>query len=92
MRESYIISYDLKGRDEDSESYKELIQRIKSYRYWGKLMLSTWIVVSTHNAREIREHLEEFLDDEDRLFVAPIGKPAAWKNVIARTDWLKGRP
>jgi len=92
MRESYIISYDLRGGDEDSDDYEKLIAGIKDYQYWGKLMLSTWIVVTERSAVEIRDKLEEFLDDDDRLFVAPVGKPAAWRNVIAQNDWLKNRP
>lgn len=92
MRESYIISYDLRGKDEDSTEYARLTERIKAYGYWGKLMFSAWIVVSGKSAAEIRDDLNGCLDDDDRLFVAPVGKPAAWKNVIASAQWLKGRP
>jgi RNase P/RNase MRP subunit p30 len=92
MRQSYFVSYDLRGRDETSDRYASLIEAIKGYGYWGKLMLSTWIVVTDQNAAQIRDHLEPFLEKEDRIFVGPVGKPAAWKNVIAENDWLKRRP
>jgi RNase P/RNase MRP subunit p30 len=92
MRQSYFVSYDLRGREESSERYPELIDAIKGYGYWGKLMLSTWIVVTEQSAEEIRNHLEPFLQKDDRIFVGPVGKPAAWRNLIADNDWMKARP
>lgn len=91
-RTSFIVSYDLLGRDGKPERYAELIAAIKDYGYWGKLTLSTWIVVSDGTAEAIRDELNQHLEAEDRIFVAPLGKPAAWRNVIASNDWLMGRP
>jgi hypothetical protein len=92
MRESLIVTYDLVSGDDNSSKYEPLIQAIKSYGYWGKLMLSAWIVVTEQSAQEVRDHLMPLLDPNDRIFVAPVGKPAAWRNVIADDDWVKERP
>jgi hypothetical protein len=89
---SYIVTYDLRGADETSQDYKDLIDAIKGYGYYAKLMLSTWIVVSDDSARDIQNHLWQFMDRNDRLFVGPLGKPASWRNIVARDDWMQGRP
>jgi hypothetical protein len=92
MRESLIVSYDLVSGDDSSSRYEPLIAAIKGYGYWGKLMLSTWIVVTEDSAAVVRDRLTPFLDSNDRIFVAPVGKPAAWRNVQARDAWMKERP
>ena len=92
MARSLIVSYDLRGRDETSADYKELIDAIKSYESYAKLMLSTWIVVTDRSAEAVRDHLWSHMDPNDRLFVGPLGKPAAWNNLMASSDWMKQRP
>ncbi len=92
MRQSYIVSYDLRQPDDASADYEELIKAIKGYGYWGRLMLSTWIVVTTQDAAEIRDTLQQHMASQDRIFVAPVGKPAAWRNIMAKSEWLKNRP
>ena len=82
----YIISYDLckPGRD-----YMGLYQAIKAYGYWGKLTESTWAVVTYESPVEIRSHLQQYLDSNDRLIVIQSGKSAAWTQVLASNDWVK---
>lgn len=46
-------------------------------------MLSTWIVVTDSEPEDVFDHLDRYVDPNDRLFVGPLGKPAAWRNVIA---------
>jgi len=92
VRRSLLVTYDLRGRDETSADYADLIAAIKSYGYWGKLMLSTWIVVTDREPKDVFDHLARYVDPNDRLFVGPLGKPAAWRNLIAEDEWLKGRP
>jgi hypothetical protein len=89
---TYFVSYDLRGSDENSSDYRELIDAIESYGYYAKLMLSTWMVVSSRSAEEIRNHLWQHMDPNDRLYVGPAGKPAAWNNLMATHDWMMGRP
>jgi hypothetical protein len=92
MPQSYIVSYDLRAPDDSSEDYEDLIAAIKAYGYWGRLMLSAWIVVSEQGAEQIRDDLQRHMAPEDRIFVAPVGKPAAWRNIMAKTEWMKNRP
>jgi hypothetical protein len=92
VQRSLIVSYDLRGRDETSSDYTKLIEAIRCYGYYAKLMLSTWIVVTDREASDVRDHLWAYMDSNDRLFVGPLGKPAAWENLIAKNEWMKGRP
>ena len=82
---TYIISYDLVRQ----RNYDDLYNVIKSYGTWGKITESTWAVVSTMTAVQIREHLSTVLDHDDRLFVIKSGVEAAWKNAICKNEWLK---
>jgi hypothetical protein len=91
MATSFIVSYDLRGRDETSADYAALISAIEAYRH-GKLQLSTWLVISDGLAEEIRDDLLRHLDDNDRLLVAPLDKPAAWHNLILDDEVMKARP
>lgn len=92
MDRSFIISYDLRGSTETSSDYAELIKAIKAYGYYAKLMLSTWIVVTDRSCKEVRDNLMQHMDNDDRLFVGPLPKGAYWHNIIAKTDWMNGRP
>lgn len=82
----YIISYDLckPGRD-----YSSLYRIIKSYPRWGKLTESTWAIVSSESAVQIRNNLMQFMDANDRLIVILSGREAAWTKLLASNDWLR---
>ncbi|MCW3101163.1 MAG: hypothetical protein JWL77_6781, partial [Chthonomonadaceae bacterium] len=67
---SLIVTYDLRGRDETSADYSNLIAAIKEYR-WGKLMLSTWLVITSDSAETVHNRLRRHKDSNDRLLVAP---------------------
>ena len=81
----YIVSYDLrKQRD-----YASLYEAIKTYPNWAYITESTWAVVTSSSAVEVREYLLGFVDNDDRLFVIKSGLEAAWVNVICKNKWLK---
>ena len=81
----YIISYDLvKERD-----YKGLYEVIKSYSNWTHIAESTWAIVTSDEAKQIRDNLKKHIDSDDRLFVIKSGKEAAWMNVLCENKWLK---
>ncbi len=92
MPASLLVTYDLRGRDETSADYEQLISAIKSYGYYAKLMLSTWVVVTDESARTVLDHLTQYLDSNDRIFVGPVVKPAAWRNLMATDEWMQDRP
>ena len=81
----YIISYDLVR----NRNYGQLHNAIKTYSKWAKITESTWAVVTTKSAVQIREHLLKFMDNDDRLFVIKSGVEAAWQNSICKNAWLK---
>ena len=81
----YIISYDLRG----ARDYETLYEAIKSYGTWGHITESTWAVVTTKTAIQVRDHLSSVMDQDDRLFVVKSGVEAAWKNVMCKNEWLK---
>ncbi len=81
----YIISYDLRGK----RDYDALYEAIKSYGTWANITESTWAVVTTKTAIEVRDHLSSAMDQDDRIFVVKSGAEAAWRNVICKNQWLK---
>jgi hypothetical protein len=81
----YIVPYDLRKQ----RNYDELYEAIKSYGTWAHILESTWAVETTKSAVEVRDHLLEFIDSDDGLFVIKSGKEAAWQGVICKNDWLK---
>lgn len=83
-RKSFVISYDLA----EGGNYDELFSHIKSYGYWAHITESTWAVLSTKTASEIRDEIAEHLKGS-RLIVVESANEAAWRNVICRNEWLK---
>ena len=81
----YLISYDLRKE----KNYESLYEIIRSYSKWARITESTWAVVTTKSAVEIRDHLANVMDSDDRLFVLKSGVEAAWRNSRCRSDWLK---
>lgn len=86
MEHCYLISYDLCHAD---RNYDLLYMAIKRFPCWAKLTESLWAVVTTASSQEIRDYLLRYIDENDRLIIIQSGKSAAWKNVIASTQWCK---
>ena len=81
----YIISYDLiKERD-----YETLYEAIKSYGNWAHITESTWAIITDKSAKEVRDHLVESIDEDDKLIVVESGGEAAWRNASCNNEWLK---
>ena len=81
----YIISYDLRG----NRDYGSLYKAIKSYPNWAHITESTWAIVTEKTAVQVRDHLCQVIDRDDRVFVVRSGAEAAWHNVICKDEWLK---
>jgi hypothetical protein len=85
MNTTYIISYDVaKGGQ-----YEPLINAIKAYGTWAHITESTWAVVTSKEATQIRDNLIKFLPEGSRLIVVKSGTEAAWGDVLCSNDWLK---
>ena len=81
--QTYIVSF------ESVAAQAAILSYLKSHGTWAKLTNSTWAVVTTKSASEIRDELLALAHPGDRLFVVRSGAIAAWSNVHARNDWLK---
>ena len=84
----YIISYDLR---KPGRNYDSLYEAIKSYGTWAHINESLWAVVTEQNSIEVRDKLLQHMDSNDRIFVIRSGTAAAWRNSIAKNEWLKER-
>lgn len=83
---SYIVTYDLCGRDKD---YSTLIENIKKYSCWAHITESTWFIKTSQSAKVIIDNLKKNMDENDRLFVAELTGVAAWYNVKCSSEYLK---
>lgn len=66
--QTYLVSYDLKFH-ETSESYRELINSIKSFDHWAKPLESTWLIKSNLTAMQVTTFLMEKIDANDKILV-----------------------
>lgn len=84
----YIIEYELNTPGKD---YKDLFNIIFSYRNWAKICKSSWAIMTTESAAQVRENLDKHLDSGDKLFVAELtGHWASYGLPEKVTDWLSG--
>ncbi|TYL50478.1 hypothetical protein [Agromyces mariniharenae] len=69
-----LIDYDL---NVPGQKYDKLIEKIKAYPGYAKLMRSTWIVAgSTLTPEKVTDDLRAVVDGSDRLFAVDItGQP-----------------
>lgn len=82
---TYIISYDLrKTRD-----YESLYSAIKMYGTWARILESLWAIKTNQTVTQVRDHLQRYMDKDDRVFVTLSSGVAAWDKVLCRDEWLK---
>lgn len=86
MEKTFIISYDL--NDGEPEDYVNIYEAIKEYGTWAHITESTWAIVTTERAKEVRDKLIELMPTGSSLFVVKSGSVAAWRNVKCSGDWL----
>lgn len=84
-KKSYIVSYDLA----DGGVYEKLFEKLKSYSGWAHITESTWAVLTTKEASEIRDEIGKVLVEGSRLIVVESANVAAWRNPICSNKWLK---
>ncbi|HBY2284643.1 hypothetical protein ABI309_11685 [Citrobacter youngae] len=84
----YQINYDLRKQ----KDYASLIERIKGYPNWCHPLESTWIVVTNQSGTQIRDHLNEVMDDDDGLLVTRLQWQWAGSGLSKEIyDWLKSQ-
>jgi len=82
----YIVSYDLRA---PGRNYEALYNAIKAYSTWAHINESVWAIVTSQKAKQVRDNLKSYMDQNDRLFVIKSGVEAAWSNSICKNEWLK---
>ena len=83
----FLISYDLVKR----KDYEKLITELERLN-GHKCLLSAWLLDAECTAAELRTHLKQYIDDDDRLIVAQITTaPAPSKCFQGTNDWIKAR-
>lgn len=85
----FLIAYDLIGSDESSADYRRLIEHIEDRYTNVKVLYSTFIVSTDLTHVDVRDDVADYVDDDDRLFVAQLSGASAWHNIICPDDALK---
>ncbi len=81
----YLISYDL---DQPGQDYTRLISEIE--RLGGvKILYSEWSLKTTYSAVQVRDHLRQFIDGNDKLLVLGVTGEAAWTSLMVTDDRFK---
>ena len=83
---TFMVGYDLgkPGRD-----YDGLIKYLKGFNTWWHHLDSTWLIVTDHSAKLVRDGAAAFLDSSDRLLVAQVSSPGAWRGITdSGGEWL----
>jgi CRISPR/Cas system-associated endoribonuclease Cas2 len=80
----FSVTYDLvKEKD-----YRKLIDRLKELDT-VKVQMSQWFLSASNTAAEVKDHLAEYIDDDDKLMVVEFSKKPSFTKAIAGTnDWL----
>lgn len=86
---TYIIGYDL--HPSRGETYEELYNAIKNVgTTWWHHLDSTWVVVSSKTAIQVRDALSPHLRSDDQLLVVQSSGVGAWVGFNDKgSSWLK---
>ena len=79
------ISYDL---DKPGQDYKDLIARLRALSA-VKILKSDWAPGNDASPEAIRNDLQRFLDENDRIMVSEVYNNAAWQNLLVDGDTVK---
>ena len=83
----FVVTYDLVKEKDYNKLINELV-RIGS----EKIALSVWLVEQDMTAFGMRDHLKNFIDDDDKLVVIEFSKkPSYTRGFVSGGDWIKAR-
>lgn len=83
----FVVSYDLIN----NKDYQRLIDELERLSA-AKMLLSQWLVELNNTAQEVKDHLVDFVDGDDRLVVIEFDKrPAYTRMFTTGADWIKAR-
>lgn len=85
---AFLITYDL---NRPGQNYKKLFDAIESYGIYWHFMQNAWVIRSANSASQVRDHLKQYIDANDKLFVARLGETAWTGFNTDGNSWLKTR-
>ena len=86
MKNILIITYDLAAPD---RNYEGLLKKIKSYGTWAKICESSYLIKTDKVPEKVRDHLLDYIDEDDKLFVGTLIAPAAWYGLSdSVSNWI----
>jgi hypothetical protein len=85
---TFTVTYDLvKARN-----YQPLWDRLTELGA-HRTCESYWLLSVDNSAKEVHDHLKQYIDSDDRLWVSELTKNHHFSNAKAGTnDWLKSNP
>ena len=85
---TFVVTYDLIKR-KDYPKLWEALGNLGAHR----ALESFWLVNVNNTAKELHDHLKQFIDGDDRLWVSELTKKHHFSNAKGGTnDWLKKNP
>lgn len=89
----YLVPYDLVNESKGSFDYQPLwaeLKRLGAHR----TQYSLWLLNVSNTAKEVAEHLSQFVDGDDRIWVTSVRSGEYWyKNAIGGTNkWIEQNP
>lgn len=81
---TYLVSYDLRNED-SSHDYQPLWDAFAKLGA-QKTQYSLYLVAVTSTARELHDHLKQYADKDDRLWVTEVVKNNYYCNAIGGTN------
>jgi hypothetical protein len=85
MKQTYLISYDLK----DATDYGHLYEYIKGFGTWAHITESLWAVRTEKSAETIRDEIVNIVENGSSIFVIKSGVESAWIHVKCTNEWLQ---
>lgn len=82
---TYTVSYDLVKR-KDYPKLWEALEKLNAHR----ALESLWLVAVTNTAEQLHNHLKQFVDADDRIWVSELTRNHHFSNAKSGTNnWLK---
>jgi len=83
---SYLICYDL---DKPGQDYTDVIAALEKLGA-QRIQYSVWLLYAPAlTAIQIRDHLAQFIDGNDRLLIVGLQNLAAWQNLMISHNAVK---
>ena len=83
---TFCVSYDL---NKAGQNYNALYEELKKSPNWCHPMDSTWLIVTSETAEQLRDRIRKHLDDNDTLLVIKVVRPYSGWLTKEVWDWLQ---